>query len=148
MIVLDSELYHGPIIAQKEVVISPTDTNDSLGIKLANLGANLLLETLPQYLAQNVTPQAQEHDQATFTQKITKGSGKIDINNPPKKETLDKMIRAYFPWPAVWFESGAKKFKLLPENKIQPEGKRPMTIKEFLNGYPVYKSKLENLFQK
>lgn len=146
LIVLDSELDHGPIIAQKEIVISPSDTHDSLGTKLTTTGAKLLLETLPEYLAQNITPEQQDHDLATYTQKITKESGKIDISNPPDQITLDRMIRAYFPWPTVWAEIDEKNIKFLPENKIQMEGKKPMLIKEFLNGYPKYKEVIGKIF--
>lgn len=145
LIVLDSELDHGPIIAQKELPITETDTHDSLAKKLAILGSKLIIETLPDFLDQNITPRAQDQNLATYTEKITKQNGKIDLENPPDPQTLDRMIRAYFPWPTVWTELEGKKIKLLPENKIQPEGKKPMTIKEFLNGYPHAKKLLERL---
>lgn len=145
LIILDSDLDHGPIIAQKELPITKTDTHDSLATKLANLGSSLLMATLSDYLNLNITPQAQDHDLATYTEKITKQNGKINLENPPNPQTLDRMIRAYYPWPTVWFELNSKKIKLLPENKIQPEGKKPMTIKEFLNGYPQMKKLLEKL---
>lgn len=145
LIVLDSELDHGPIIAQAEVAISETDTHKTLGEKLANTGANLLLKTLPEYLEQNITPESQDHNLATFSKKITKENGKIDIANPPDNITLDRMIRAYYPWPTVWFVLDQKRFMLLPEGQIQPEGKKPMVIKEFLNGYPKYKGLIEKL---
>lgn len=159
LIVLDSDLDHGPIIAQKELSIAKTETHDSLATKLANLGSKLIIETLPNYLNLNITPQAQDHDLATYTEKITKQNGKINLENPPSPKTLDRMIRAYFPWPTVWFELAGKKIKLLPNTSIklsnyqtnnlfliQPEGKKPMTIKEFLNGNPKAKSALEKLF--
>lgn len=139
LIVLDSELDHGPIIGKQQAKIDKADTHDSLATKLASIGAKLLLETLPDYLNQNITPQPQDHSQAAYTEKITKESGKIDINKPPDVQTLDRMVRAFYPWPTVWFELDRKRIKLLPENKIQPEGKKPMTLQEFQNGYPNYK---------
>ena len=114
LIVLDSELDHGPQIAQEELTTAETDNHETLTLKLAQIGSKLLLKTLPQYLAQNITPIPQNHELATYTEKIAKDSGKIDINNPPDKLALDRMIRAYFPWPGVWFEQDDKKFKLLP----------------------------------
>lgn len=159
IIVLDSNLDHGPIIAQGELPISETDTHDSLAQKLAKLGSKLIIETLPDYLDQNITPQAQDNEQAIYTEKITKQNGKIDLENPPDPQTLDRMIRAYYPWPTVWTEIETRdtknatrkiRIKLLPPTiqpsnhpidpfLIQPEGKKPMTIKEFLNGYPQHK---------
>jgi len=168
VIVLDSELDHGPQITQREVEIANTDTHDSLATKLSSAGSKILIEILPDYLSQNVTPEIQNHDTATYTEKITKASGKIDLTNPPDIETLDRMIRAYFPWPAVWTELELKservkelkkiRLKFLPNTPtilpsynptdlflVQPEGKRPMTPKEFLNGYPMAKEKLEKI---
>lgn len=148
LIILDSDLDHGPIIAKKEVSIAPSDTHDSLAEKMATTGADLLIKVLPEYLAQNITPEPQDHDLATYTEKITKASGKIDLKNPPDPQKLDQLIRAFYPWPGVWFENEGKRFKLLPENKIQPEGKKPMQIKEFLNGYPAYRELISKLTKK
>lgn len=147
LITLDEEVDHGPIIAQKELEIAPNDTNESLTLKLANLGVQLLLDTLPDYLAGKITPQAQNHKGATYAEKITKDSGKIDINNPPDPKTLARLIRAYFPWPTVWTEIEGKRIKLLPEEKIQMESKKPMTILEFSNGYPQIAEKLTKLIE-
>jgi len=152
LIVLDSELDHGPQIAQQEVEIADDDTHTTLSQKLANLGSKLLIRTLPEYLAENITPEPQNHNVGTYTEKITKDSGKIDFNNPPDKLTLNCMIRAYFPWPSVWFELDGKRFKLLPGTitdspthrltnsplLIQPEGK---------NGYPQLNDKLKPVIE-
>lgn len=141
---LDEEIDHGPVLAQEKINIELTDTNESLTQKLAILGTNLLLKTLPLYLSGKLEPKAQVHTNATYTGKITKDSGKIDINNPPAEAILDHLIRAYYPWPSVWFEENGKRFKLLPENKVQPEGKKPMTLNEFKNGYPQIAEKIKN----
>ncbi len=144
---LDEELDHGPILAQKKTEIANDDNHDTLAAKLALVGSDLLLATLPGYLQGSTSPKPQHHLNATWTEKIEKQNGHIDLLNPPDPQTLNRMIRAYFPWPTVWSEINGKRIKFLPENKIQPEGKRPMTIKEFLNGYPEFKDKIENLFK-
>lgn len=140
IIKLDEEVDHGPILAQKEIAIEQNDTHLSLIEKVGLIGSNLLLEVLPPYLSGKTKPHQQEHLKATFTEKITKAQGKIDFENPPDKKNLGHMIRAYFPWPTVWgalmVNGKSQVVKLLPENMIQPEGKKPMTVKEFLNGYP------------
>lgn len=150
---LDEQLDHGPILSQKEVEIKSSDTHSTLIEKLGSLGAGLLLETLPLYLEHLrggsklkprehpvgvpvfLPPKDQDHTKATFTKKITKRLGLIDMNMPQDKTAINRMIRAFYPWPNVWFEVDGKKFKLLPENKIQPEGKNPMNFSEFKNGY-------------
>ncbi len=155
IIKLDPELDHGPILAQKELEIENADTHQSIMEKTAILGGDLLIEILPGYLDRSIKPKPQNHSGATYTEKIEKQNGLIDLNSPPDPKTLNRMIRAYFPWPTVWAEietrdtkNGIRKFKIkfLPENKIQPEGKRPMSLKEFQNGYPNISQQISTLF--
>jgi len=134
---MDEEVDHGPIIKQFEVEILPTDTFESLAKKLFELAANKILEVLD---ANQSTPQ--DDSKATFTQTLTRQDGYIDlsiVNNKSSMVNLEKMIRAYFPWPGVWFkhEINGKEviIKLLPQGKIQVEGKSPMSYKDFANGY-------------
>jgi methionyl-tRNA formyltransferase len=60
------------------------------------------------------------------------------------------MIRAYYPWPTVWTKmiiNGQEKIvKLLPEQKLQVEGKNPMSVKDFINGYPELRKVINSLF--
>lgn len=133
---LDQELDHGPIISQAIVPINSTDTYATLTEKLGHLGASLLTKSLPKYIDGTTVPASQNHKLATTTQKITKKDGHIDTENPPEPQTLGRMIRAFYPWPTVWFELNGKKIKLLPQNKIQMEGKQPLSLQEFKNGYP------------
>lgn len=153
IILLDEKVDHGPLLAQKEVEIEKTDTHESLTEKLAEIGADLLIETLPYYISGDLRPTPQNHKEATFTKHIKKSAGFVNLDNPPTSQTFDRMVRAFYPWPTVWthlrLSSGgqAKIVKFLPEGKIQPEGKNPMTIKEFLNGYPQTKELIEKLFK-
>ncbi len=146
IILLDREVDHGPILAQKEVEIEDTDNHLSLNEKLALTGAEVLLEILPDYIEGKLKPAAQNDKLATITEHIAKQNGEIDLQNPPDKKTLDRMIRAYHPWPGVWTKLDGKIIKFLPNGLIQPEGKRKMTKKEFLNGYPKTKELIEKLF--
>ena len=147
---LDEKIDHGPILAQKEVEIEKTDTHESLIIKLGIIGADLLIEVLPYFMAGELIVQPQDHSQATFTKHISKDDGYIDLKNPPDPATCQRLIRAYYPWPTVWskFSVNRKQLivKFLPGNLIQPEGKRVMTLSEFKNGYPNLSEKISNLF--
>ena len=156
IIKLDQEVDHGPILNQREIEIEKEDTHESLIEKTGAIGSNLLLVTLPDYLSGKTKPKEQNHKDATFTEKITKADGQIDLENPPSKQKLERMINAFYPWPTVWAEIEAKRqtpnakrmrIKLLPKRLIQPEGRKPMAIEEFLNGYPNLKSKIERLTQ-
>lgn len=156
IMLLDEKIDHGPILAQKEIAIEKDDTHASLIEKLGKLGADLLIEILPYHASGDIKPKPQDHSKATYTKQIKKTDGYIDLNNPPDPVTFDRMIRAFYPWPGVWSKlmvnkqslrsssanwrtAGLGKWlmvKFLPGNLIQLEGKRPLSVQEFKNGYP------------
>ena len=141
---LDDKIDHGPILAQEKEEILPLDTAESLYKRLFEKGANLLLKVINKYLEGDLKLTPQNHKKATFTNRLTRQDGYVDVSNEvtavTKKDMLERMIRAYFPWPGAWtnirINDKLLRIKLLPENKIQVEGKKPMTYKDFLNGYP------------
>jgi len=151
IIKLDQEVDHGPILSQREIEIEKEDTHELLIEKLGLIGSNLLLVTLPDYLSGKTKPKEQNHKDATFTEKITKADGQIDLQNPPSKQKLERMINAFYPWPTVWTKTDVSRkpkiIKFLPKQMIQVEGRKPTTIEEFLNGYPNLKSKIEKFTQ-
>src|SRR3990167_11267737 len=151
IIKLDEAIDHGPILAQSEVAITNGDTHASLVEKLGELGAKLLIKTLPKYLAGKIKPSHQDNLKATFTKRITKQDGEIDLLNPPNPLNLNRMIRAYYPWPGTWcrltVHSRQFTVKFLPGNLIQPEGKHAMSISEFRNGYPEVFQQISRLFE-
>lgn len=140
LMLLDKELDHGPILGQLEEKIEQSDTSVSLYQRLFAKGVDLLDRYLPLYLEGKEEPKAQDHTQATYTKFLTRESGYIDNNKLQQKEKLQNMIRAYFPWPGVWTKlslNGKEKIvKFLPNNLVQVEGKKPVSITDFLHGYP------------
>ena len=139
IIKMDQEVDHGPILAQKEIEINDNDTSETLLKKTFELGAKMLSTVLSNYIKGEIKISPQAHENATFTQHLTKKDGFITLTNPPSPEKLDRMIRAFYPWPGVWFKTKLNGenliVKLLPGEKIQVEGKNPMTYKDFINGY-------------
>ncbi len=146
---IDEKMDHGPILAQEEFEILDDDNTDTLHKSLFKQGANMLEKTLIDYFEEFITPTAQDDSQSSMTKLLNKKDGFIDINKPPKKETLDRMIRAYYPWPGVWFHADLNGkntiVKLLPNEMIQTEGKKPQSFKDFANGYPKGKEILSKL---
>lgn len=158
----------GPILAQKKYTLDPKETTNSLLIKLNTIGSEILTEVINDYLAGRAKPVKQEQSKTTYTQRFKKENGFININTPPDPKRLDRMIRAFYPWPCVWTEleatSGKRqvtrlRIKLLPPPilltphptdpfLIQPEGKRPLTISEFKNGYPQQYEQIKKLLDK
>jgi methionyl-tRNA formyltransferase len=146
IILLDEEMDHGPIIAQQKISLKENETAEDLKKKLGDLGAELLIKTIPAWIEGKIKLREQNHKKATFTKILTKEDGYVDLSNPPSPEKFNLMVRAFCPWPGTWTKWQNKIIKFLPGNLIQPESKKPMTVKEFLNGHPQAKeffSKLE-----
>jgi len=138
IISLDDQIDHGVILSQKEFPLNGTETLEELKKKLFKIGSEMIEELLKKpENGKKLEGEEQDHSKEVFTFKITREDGKIDPQNPPSE--LDNLIRAYYPWPGVWFETvfagKNRRFKLLPEGKIQMEGKNIMTYKDFMNGY-------------
>ena len=97
---VDEEMDHGPTLANSQWPIADSDTYESLSQKLAVLGAELLIKILPDYISGKIKPVPQEHEKATYTKIIKKENGKIDWNK--SAEEIERMVRAYYPWPTAW----------------------------------------------
>lgn len=136
IIKMTDEVDAGDILAQQEYTLSQDETTDSLLTKLNELGGNLVVKVIKQYLDGTVKPRLQDNAAATHCNRLTREDGYFDINNPPSAENLDRMIRAYHPWPGVWTKWKGKVVKFLPGNMMQMESKKPISYKDFLNGYP------------
>jgi methionyl-tRNA formyltransferase len=163
--ILDELVDHGPILASAELAIDPADTNPTLQNKLAQLSCTLLLETLPKYETGQLTAQKQNHDEATKTKIISKDDGRIDWQD--SAEEIFNRFRAFQPWPGIYTQWQGKTLKILdcsphaqppnlPQGQaqneligcgqntalelriVQLEGKTPVAIKDFLNGYPEF----------
>lgn len=149
IIEMNEKVDAGDILAQKEYVLKNNETKESLLAALNTIGGEIIIPVLQEYIQEKIKKTPQDETKATFTQKIKKTDGFIDTDNPPSREQIDRIVRAYYPWPTAWTQlqvnGKSKIIKLLPENKIQAEGGKPMSIKDFLNGYPQLKEKLKKL---
>jgi len=112
LILMDRKMDHGPIISQKEFKEKIEEINYlELSLKLAILSANLLLDVLPKFLTKKIKPVKQNHEQATFVEKINKTDGKIDWNKSASK--INRMTKAYHPWPGTYTVLNTKKLKII-----------------------------------
>lgn len=149
VIMMTKKLDAGDILGQKTYEIKPDDTTDSLLTVLNQLGGELIIPILQNFDEAKVKAVKQDESQVVLTKMMKKEDGYIDPANPPETNQLDRMIRAYFPWPTVWTRlsiNGQEKIvKFLPGNKLQVEGKTPMSVKDFINGYPELKEEITNL---
>lgn len=110
IMLLDAGMDTGPVLKQRRVPISPEDTAGSLSNKLAQAGADLLLETLPLWLEGKIKPQPQDENLATYTKRITKEDGQIDWHLPALE--IGRRIRAFNPWPGCYSWWQGKRLKI------------------------------------
>ena len=170
---IDEEMDHGPLLGKSEIRISKSETFESLSQKLAISGAELLVKTIPDYISGKIKPIEQDHSKATYTEIIKREDGKIDWSK--SAEEIERMMRAFYPWPTAWAIWNNKILKILEadisENKnnhqigevfkqhsnilqnvgmllavkcgsgsliikkLQLEGGKILSAKEFLNGH-------------
>ena len=150
LIKLDNDVDHGPIIAQKKVTLLDNDTTESAYTRLFHEGSKLLIDNLEKYMNGKIHLTEQIHTDATFTNKLIRESGYFNITNPPSIERLNRMIHAYYPWPSTWSKvqmanNEWRIVKFLPEGKLQMEGKKPVSFKDFYNGYPELRNTIEKV---
>ncbi len=126
IMLMDAGLDTGPIIAREKVGITRADTTGSLGAKLADAGAKLLLRTLPGWLGGDVKPQAQDGCEATYSKLIANKDAEVDWSLSALE--LWRMVRAYTPWPGCYSWCQGKRLKIhaavpLPDGKDGEIGK-------------------------
>lgn len=166
IIYLAKKMDAGDIIRQQTYPINPEDTSATLHDKLADLGADLLLQAIGDIREQRVRRVEQDENEAVEIRKLTKEDGKIDWSQPA--ESIRNRIRAFDPWPGTYCDlpdggtlkiwkaaveagegapgavlddellvaAGAGALRLV---EVQPAGKSRMPAASFLNGHPVEK---------
>ena len=159
---MEAGLDTGPVLAMREMAILSEDTGELLTMRLAELGAALLVEVLPGYLAGEIAPQAQDESLATYAPMIQKEEGELDFSLMAKE--LSRKVRAFNPWPGAYLDWDGGRLKVhtvhvvsasglrpgqrctiakmpavaasdgwLVLDEVQPQGKKPMPGKVFLN---------------
>ena len=111
IMVMDAGVDTGPVLGAAALPIAAADTTGSLTPKLARLGGELLIATLPRYLAGEVVPQSQPTDGASYAPRLEKEAGKIDWREPAV--LIERKVRAYQPWPSAYTSWNGQRMKIL-----------------------------------
>jgi methionyl-tRNA formyltransferase len=129
---MDEGLDTGPIIAQRAAPIRPDHTRGTLMTELAQLGADLLVESLPAWLAGEIKAQPQEDRWATLAPRLRKEEGAIDWTQPA--DEIERQVRAFSPWPGTFTTGPRGRLKVLDvavvSDKIDREQRLPGTVFE------------------
>ena len=100
IMLMDAGLDTGPMLARRATPIGDSETAGELSERLALLGAELLVETVPRWLAGALMLEPQDDTQATMTRLLRKSDGRLDWRLPA--EELARQVRAYTPWPGAF----------------------------------------------
>jgi methionyl-tRNA formyltransferase len=159
---MDAGLDTGPMLSRRSIRLLPDDTAGSVFEQLSQLGAELLIDTLPEYLSGKLTPTPQPEEGMTYAPMLKKEEGQLDFTQPA--DALERRVRAFNPWPGAFMDFGGTPLKIhrarvetglaeagqrlvvhdqpavgagsgiLILEEVQPAGKKPMSGKAFLAG--------------
>ncbi|HVE81788.1 MAG TPA: methionyl-tRNA formyltransferase [Myxococcales bacterium] len=165
---MDAGMDTGPVIDRRQLPIRPEDTAATLHDALSRLGAALVRESLPRYLAGELEPAPQPREGVVMAPLIRKEDGRLDFTRPAAE--LERRTRAFHPWPGTYVYLGGRVLKVTRARvgagrgapgevldaggggievacqegslvllEVQPEGKRVMSAQQFLAGHPLAK---------
>jgi len=117
IIKMAEKIDQGDIISQEKMKILANDTTLSLTKKLAELGSNLLIKTIPLWLKGKIILKIQGHSPTIYCYQLKKENGKIDWKN--QAEYIEKQIRAFYLWPGTFTFFKGKVLKILKARAIQ-----------------------------
>lgn len=126
IILMDPGMDSGPILAQRSLTIEDQDTAGTLAEKLALLAADLLAETLPRWLRDEIVPQPQDHSLATKTPLLKKEHGAIDWSLPALQTW--RQVRAYNPWPGAYTALDGQVLHIWEAWPLPGQGAPPGTV--------------------
>jgi methionyl-tRNA formyltransferase len=113
---IDAGLDTGNILMQREISIDLKDTAETLGPKLASIGADLMVETLRGLDSGQVRPTPQNHSQTTLAPILKKEDGRMDFARSAKD--LFNRLRGFQPWPGA--------FTIFKGKTLQVHGAQPV----------------------
>jgi methionyl-tRNA formyltransferase len=158
---MDEGLDTGDILLQEETDISPDDTADTLGKRLSETGASLLIKTI-EHLKNGALQPVPQTGTPSYAPPLRKENGRINFSSAA--EDIRNMVRGMFPWPCAYCYLNGERIKitrvsvlegsgpagriekagdelivgtgagLLSIIELQPEGRRAMTVRDFLGG--------------
>ena len=129
---MDEGLDTGDILLYSKIKIAADDTSGTLHDRLADLGADLLIQTLKSFETGEIVPAPQDHTMATYAPLIKKSDGRINWENPA--ETLEAFIRGMNPWPGAFTFHGDKRLIIFKAKPILMDAaETPGTV---IKGFP------------
>ncbi|MBO4696262.1 MAG: methionyl-tRNA formyltransferase [Lachnospiraceae bacterium] len=125
---MDEGLDTGDILLQKSIAISPEETGGSLHDRLAELGADALVEAIPGVIDGSLKPVPQGEMTTPYAKQLTKEMGRLDFTK--SAEELARTVRGLDPWPGTYTDLDGKLLKIWKAEPVilQNTGMAPGTI--------------------
>lgn len=164
LMVMDAGIDTGAVISVMRTPVDPTDTTESLGARLAGIGATQAVRDIPRWARGELVAQPQAQEGASLTRTLSKADGWIDWSRGATE--IERQVRAMWPWPRAWTTAGSTSLQVhkveitdmahasdpgmvlsgkkqltvacgdgaLELLTVEPAGRRVMSAKAFLNG--------------
>ncbi len=134
IMLMDEGLDTGPILSQRATTILPDDTAASLSPRLARLGAELLLDTLPPYLEGELEPRPQDDSLATYAPRLKREDGRLDFHR--SAAYLARQVRAFYPWPGTFMPWRGQRLKVLAAHPVEDAPNPGPGVRTVYQGWP------------
>ncbi|HEY3588070.1 MAG TPA: methionyl-tRNA formyltransferase [Myxococcaceae bacterium] len=134
---MDEHLDHGPVLASRSTPIGEREDAVGLTARLAEMGAELLVETVARL--EQLTPAAQDHAEATHAPKLSREEGELEWALGPTQ--IDRRVRGLQPWPGATLPTARGRLKVLSghveddryvPDVVQLPGRRPAPARQVL----------------
>ena len=134
---MDEQLDHGPVLAARSTAIGARENAAGLTTRLAEMGAELLVETLDRL--DDIDAVEQDHAGATLAPRLRKEEGELDLSMEARE--IDRRVRALQPWPGATLPTARGRVKILSghvegdryvPDVVQLPGKKPAPAKQVL----------------
>ncbi|MFA4995542.1 MAG: methionyl-tRNA formyltransferase [Patescibacteria group bacterium] len=143
LILTSEKMDAGDIISQTKVELSGAETSGILKDYLSQIGASMLLNSIPYYMTGDLKPFPQKEEKATYTKMIKPEDGYVDAQT--KAAVVERKVRAFDQWPKVYTKIKNKRVQITSSHfeedgvfvidRVKPEGKKEMNYSDFQNGY-------------
>lgn len=123
---MDAGLDTGPMLLKKSMPIGPQTTAQDLHDALSAMGGPLLIHAMEAYADGVLSPIPQPEQGVTYAAKLTREEGQINWRLPAS--VWVRKIRAFTPWPGVWFEHEGTRLKVLAAEAVPNGEGNPGTV--------------------
>jgi methionyl-tRNA formyltransferase len=128
IMLMDAGVDTGPVLSRAAIPIASDDTTGDLTTRLAALGAELLISTLPRWLEGRARPEPQPLQGASFAPRIEKRDGQIRWDEPAA--LIARRVRAFQPWPSAYTSWRGQMLKVVRAKAGEGNGDRGSGIRD------------------